>query len=245
VGAGDEFIASGEARRLHQKLSKPVVIVDRYGQPRAHPLWAGVPYIVSQHSRNAVIIRNCPGFRPYIEGKAKERWVWRKFVPTPAELVFTPEELAWAKRGRDAIVLEPSLKTNASPNKRWGKWTQLVEALRGHRLVQFPGDKILPGVEVIETPSIRHAAAVMSGAQGAVLHEGGLHHAAAAVGLRAVVLFGGYISPQQTGYKLHANLFTGGYACGMRRSCAHCLAAMDKITVNDVVRALDDRPPSP
>ena len=55
----------------------------------------------------------------------------------------------------------------------------------------------------------------------------------------AVVLFGGYISPDVTGYDRHANLFTGGEACGRRTVCDHCRDAMNRITPDLVMRELD------
>ena len=63
----------------------------------------------------------------------------------------------------------------------------------------------------------------------AILPEGGLHHAAAALGVPSIVLFGGFISPRQTGYPHQVNVFTGGTPCGWRVRCGHCAAAMKKI----------------
>ena len=58
---------------------------------------------------------------------------------------------------------------------------------------------------------------------------------AATVGSKGVVIFGGFISPEITGYDFHTNLFTGGEACGSRYSCKHCKAAMEAIEVDEVV----------
>jgi hypothetical protein len=44
--------------------------------------------------------------------------------------------------------------------------------------------------------------------------EGGMHHAAAAVGVPAVVLFGGFIPPEIMGYKGQISLTGGATACG-------------------------------
>lgn len=62
-----------------------------------------------------------------------------------------------------------------------------------------------------------------------VTTEGGLHHAAAIFGIPAVVIYGGYISPRQTGYDGQVALFEGGEPCGWRKPCPHCAAAMGKI----------------
>ena len=100
------------------------------------------------------------------------------------------------------------------------------------------GVQTVEGIDVIRTSDFRMACAVMAHARAAVLPEGGLHHAAAAVGTSAVVIYGGYISPEQTGYTLHHNLFTGGVPCGMRQPCSHCIEAMSKITPELVMRNL-------
>lgn len=65
--------------------------------------------------------------------------------------------------------------------------------------------------------------------------EGGMHHGSAAVGIPAVVLFGGFIHPRTTGYESHANIFTGGRACGSIKPCAHCRQAMLAISVERVL----------
>ena len=58
---------------------------------------------------------------------------------------------------------------------------------------------------------------------------------AATVKAKGVVIFGGFIPPEITGYDFHTNLFTGGEACGSRYSCKHCKAAMEAIGVDEVV----------
>jgi hypothetical protein len=65
-----------------------------------------------------------------------------------------------------------------------------------------------------------------------------LHHAAAALGVPAVVIFGGFISPAVTGYAAHANIFTGDdLGCGNINPCPHCRAAMERISVDQVYGA--------
>lgn len=237
MGAGDWLMAAGEARRIHEQTRRFVVILDRYGRPVRDAIWKGTPYITDSLHVGAVPLLNCGGHRPYIAGKTPERWIWKEYEPYPARLYLTPDEQSWAKLGDGAIVLNASLKAQASVNKRWplDRWQVVADALRGHRLIQFPGDVRIPGVQVVETPTLRHAAAVVGAAQLVITHEGGLHHVAAAMKRQAVVLFGGYISPKQTGYKTHANLFTGGEPCGMRVRCAHCERAMAAITPEMVI----------
>lgn len=176
------------------------------------------------------------GLRPYCAAKSEQRWAWRSYKAPVGELYFQADELAFAAAYTPDVVIEPNLKAMASPNKDWGlaRWVKLIGLMRGNGLrpVQLgrPGTRRLEGADLIETRNFRHACAVLARARAAVLTEGGLHHGAAAVGVRAVVIYGGYISPSQTGYDLHANLFTGGSPCGMRVPCMHCVEAMRKIT---------------
>ena len=69
------------------------------------------------------------------------------------------------------------------------------------------GIRVLEGVRPIETADFRAACAALAGARAAVLPEGGLHHAAAALDIPAVVIFGAMTSPANTGYASHVNLF--------------------------------------
>ena len=67
-----------------------------------------------------------------------------------------------------------------------------------------------------------------------------LMHAAAALKVPAVVIYGGFISPKVTGYPLHRNLFTGGTPCGMRTNCKHCRDAMAAILPTTVYDELKE-----
>lgn len=233
-------MAAGEARRIHAETGKPVCIVDRFGRPIRQEVWKGTPYIADYPGNGAYKLKNCGGHRPYIKGKTERQWFWNEYKPIPARLFLTTEERQWERQGTGKVILGPSIKRGASPNKAWPheRWIGLAERLRHLDLGQFPGDFLIPGVPVIQTPSIRCAGAVLRGARAAVVHEGGLHHMAAAMSRPAVVIYGGFISPAQTGYDMHANLFTGGEPCGMRVPCDHCRQAMDAITIDMVAEAL-------
>lgn len=63
-------------------------------------------------------------------------------------------------------------------------------------------------------------------------------HAAAAVGVPSVVIVGGFVSPDNTGYAMHTNLFVGPEPCGSARPCEHWRAAMKQIGVEHAIGAL-------
>lgn len=243
MGWGDELMAAGQARELYERTGRPVQIVGMDRRPRWCELWMGIPYIVAGDQRRPHDqIVNGPNARPYILGKYPDKWAWKPFKPTPAQVSLQLSERKLALMVDGAVVIEPTVKDRASPNKAWvpGRWLELVQSMPGVRFVQLgpPGAPMLPGVRQVVTHSFREAMGALSGAAAYVGPEGGLHHAAAAVNVPAVVLFGGFIAPSNTGYEGHRNLFTGGYACGMRWPCRHCQKAMSDITVAMVAENL-------
>lgn len=224
----------GEAKRLHARTKLPVLIVDAHRRPIVSDLFDGVPYLLRQRPRVPYSqLINGPGVRPYIAGKSPSHWRWRAYQPTPADVVLTDRERAFAEPFRGQIMVEPNVKAIGHRNKDWGwaNWQRLAAGMPEPPVQCFrPGDQLLHRGLLVETLTFRQTVAVLAVCRAYVGPEGGLHHAAAAVGTPAVVLFGGFISPQQTGYAAHKNLFTGGKPCGMRRDCEHCRVAMNAIT---------------
>lgn len=242
MGWGDEIIATGQAREMQEKdRSQKVMVLDRHGAAREHEAWENNPRIATRRDMASAFhrLKNAPGHRPYIAQKDFHRWTWRAYRCPVGEIYLSDREKEFAAEFDVGVVIEPWLKDRASPNKDWGRdnWLKLSSLLisRGIKLSQMgPRDtRVLPGVQHIETPTMRHACAVLARAQAAVLPEGGLHHAAAALGIKSIVIFGGFIAPSVTGYAAQRNLYVESAAhpngCGMRIACAHCAAAMKSI----------------
>lgn len=210
---------------------------------------------------------SAPGNRPYIDYDAMVaaleargqtifkrkklvhtlgHYIWKAdYRPAPAPIRLTPEEVALSRRmaGEPFVAIEPYIKADAPPSKQWPveNFAAVVAKLRrlGVKVVQIgaPGSILLPGAVLAPTQSYRDALAVLKAARVYVGPEGGLHHGSAAMGTRAVVVFGGFISPQVTGYDSHVNL-TGGAQdpCGTRLDmCPHCIEAFSRISVDEVV----------
>lgn len=242
MGWGDEIMAAGQARELYERHQQRVLILDRHNRPRFHSAWENNPHIAptTQVIRDSNVIVNGPGIRPYIRDKTVQQWFWRNWRNPPGQLFLSNGEKQFARQYYPTVIVEPTIKQGASPNKNWGweRWQKLVDLLHSANIaaVQLgpPGIRRLDNVQHIVTPNLRLAAAVVQKARLVITPEGGMHHTAAAVGTRAVVLYGGFISPEQTGYDLHHNLFTGGTPCGMRIPCDHCREAMDAITPAEV-----------
>lgn len=163
---------------------------------------------------------------------------------TPAPLVLTEAEQAvhaqW--QSRRFLLIEPHSKAQASPGKRWPfeRYVEVVRQLAPEiEILQLgaPDSPLIDGLSRVPTNSFREVLPYLKAAQLYIGPEGGLHHAAAAMGTRAVVLFGGYTPPQVTGYDFHVCL-TGNSreACGVQRGeCPHCRAAMAAISADEVV----------
>jgi Glycosyltransferase family 9 (heptosyltransferase) len=256
MGLGDEILASGHAQHVFDKdPSKRVAICDKQGRPRWHELWEGNPIIAKpeQVAAGEPVHRliNGSNCRPYIKSLSVDAGLqctdW-KAADHVGRLYLTKAELAaghdLAKRLGPYIVIEPGLKLKASRNKLWGaeRYQAVVDALPELRFAQMThaGSTLLRGVSGMAMATFRQACGVLASASAYVGAEGGLHHAAAALGIPAVVIFGGFISPNVTGYPWHMNLADDGPGspCGKWKPCEHCRMAMEGITVNRVVMAI-------
>jgi hypothetical protein len=241
-------MAAGDARRAREAAGRngqPVGIVDRFNRRRWHELWAYCPDVAPPHVAGPTV-KNAGKCRPYQDfGRSTpDRWAWVPYQPYPARIVLPADHRARYATSAGAVLIEPNVKPQRHQNKDWGfsRWQELVGLLPALPWLQIgpPNARRLAGVRFMETPDFVAALAVMSHVRAAVLPEGGLHHAAAAFGVPAVVIFGGFVAPENTGYAMHRNLFTGGTACGSRVDCAHCRQAMAAITPSDVARHLED-----
>lgn len=249
MGFGDEIMATGMARGAKAR-GKRIAFGD--GRKIIFSPWSE---IIFRNNPNIAFpgdegcgdiewINHHKGNRLYNSvSHDKRRWIWNmRFRPTPGEMFFDEEELSFP-RGSGFVVIEPNVpwhKTIAR-NKDWGfrRYQGVADGLRelGFNVVQFGfGRSRLTGVGVIDAPDFRKALAVLSRASLYIGPEGGLHHGAAAVGIPAVVLFGGWIPPQVTGYDTHTNLAIGK-ACGRLVECQHCKDAMRAIGIDTVLRA--------
>lgn len=246
MGLGDELMAIGQALECGAGPTRPAVILDRHGRPRTHALFDAVPWLVTDPAAPVAII-NGPSARPYVDydRTTKERWAYTEWRCSPGVM----PGIRWRPPGRRRIYLEPLIKVKASPNKQWGaeRWVALAADLENEcQLVQGgPARRsVLPGAEFVITESFAHAVEVMARCDLAILPEGGMHHAAAAIGMPAIVLFGGMTRPINTGYSAHINLAVDDPAAlGWRIPHPACDAAWRRITPADVAatarRALD------
>ncbi len=245
MGIGDELMMAGEALRQAAGTARRYRMLDKHGSPRWHFVWDGNPNIArpgQPFDGEVGYVNRC---RPYMVGATQERYTFREYAPEPALIQLSAAALSFAKKTEGAIVFNATIKERASPNKQWPLqyWQQLVSLGREFRWVQI-GDRCpaISGAENIYTPVFWDACGALAGADALVLHEGALHHAAAALRRPAVVIRGGFISPKVTGYAGQVDLYVDDpqrpLGCGMRVPCPHCAAAMASIKPEAVLASL-------
>jgi hypothetical protein len=258
VGLGDQLLATGMARGAKAR-GKRIAFGDGdriLWDKNSEAIFRDNPNIARPGSERDKDIEWVPyykGHRIYNrQDPIKQRWIWNAdFRPIPGELFFNGAERRNRTRyGKGFILIEPNVEAwkAVAPNKDWGwdNYQAVADWLRGegYRVGQFRYDKspvALDGVEQFKSRDFRDAIGVLSQAALYIGPEGGLHHGAAATGVGAVVLFGGFIPPSVTGYEGHANLTGGAEACGNYTRCQHCIDAMRAITVDDVLDAVTER----
>lgn len=250
MGLGDDIMATGMAAGAAAR-GKRIAFGDRnkiiWG-PHSAEIFRGNPNIAKpgmEYAEGIEWINYYKGNRLYNRA-GQGKWIWNlEFRPTPGEIYFDDREKQIQGTIEDGFILiEPNVPWNKSvaSNKDWGlaKYQAVADKLfaNGYPVVQFShGRDRLKGVKVIDAASFRLALAVLSRVSFAILPEGGLHHGAAALKVPAVVIFGGFIPPQVTGYPMHKNLTGGSEACGSWHPCPHCRQAMDAIKVDHVLEA--------
>jgi hypothetical protein len=253
VGFGDDLMASGLARGFHALGTRAAFGDGKriiWG-PWSEEIFRGNPNVArpgSEGSPDLFWIRHHKGNRLYNKlDRDRGRWVWNyAFRARPGEIFFAIDEQVRATAtGYDFVFVEPNVPWHKSvaPNKDWGlrNYQAVVDLLvrDGWDVVQTQhGRERLQRVRTVKTPTFRDALACMSRACIALVPEGGLSHGAAAVGIPAVVLFGGFIPPAVTGYPHHINLTGGAESCGSLNRCQHCRDAMNRISVEEVYQAV-------
>lgn len=237
MGYGDILMAMGEAKVLHAQTGKTIIL-----EPKFKFLYANNHYI--KNTGPGLKLYNVTGNRPYIDyfKTSKHRTAFKKYRPIPAEIIFTPQDLLdieeYKKLG-DFIFIEPHTKIALHKNNRdWGfkRFKQVTEM--DYQFIQPQYSGKLLAVTQIETPTFWEAIKLLSVAKTALFSEGGMMHAAAALSIPSVVIFGGLISPEITGYDQNTNIYAGGEPCGSRFACNHCRKAMGDITPEKVIREL-------
>jgi hypothetical protein len=227
-------MALGQAQWLARanRSDGPVAILDKLGQPRWCNLWGPSTTVARPGQAFRHSITHGPDCRPYLDYSrtTPTRWAFRAdHRPIAADLPWVSADA----RAQGAIVIDPTIKPSASPNKRWHGWQGLVDALPYLPWAQIgrAGTQYLNGVRPLRCDTFDEVLAVIRAAKLVVCHEGALHHAAAACGTLAVVLCGSYIPQRVTTYPSQVVIAVDDpEAVGWRVPNQRCEAAWQTIT---------------
>jgi hypothetical protein len=205
-------------------------------------VFANNPRMASNSDTDVVWVKNYQGHRPYLKGTKNGRLLFNDdYKPRVGEVYFSQlEKKNIDKIDKDYIVVEPNVKRvyAHTVNKAWHGWDELLK----HDLpwLQLGDVTVKRYTKWKETTNFREALQVLSKAKLFVGTDGGLHHAAAALGIPSVVIWTGFTSPRHLGYDTHRNIHDGSEPCGTYDSvCQHCLLKSKAITVEQVLDAVN------
>lgn len=151
----------------------------------------------------------------------------------------TDAEKEFAAPYAGKVLIEPNTKVHLG-NKSWipERWQQVVTAIDVEFVQALSGPTVLSGVLKAKNLTFRQAAAILQVSRAYVGTDGAFHHAAAAFGIPAVVLYSEFCAPQFVGYASQRNIRHAGPACGNRTPCKGCKESMAAISVDEVVENL-------
>lgn len=251
MGYGDGLMGTGLARGARAR-GKRIAFGDGRSirwDKHAREIFRGNPNIAEpgdELANDLEWIHFYKGHRLYNEVR-NGRWAWnRSFKAIPGEVFLTAAEEAWAETlGSGFVFMEPNVEDfkNWAPNKRWPyeRFDDVALRLRreGFDVVQLEhgGAHRISHARLVSSIDFRHGLAALKRSALYIGPEGGMHHGAAAVGVPGVVIFGGFVPPEVTGYSTHINLTGGAQACGSLTACRHCREAMKAISADSVFDA--------
>jgi hypothetical protein len=242
MGLGDWLMASGDAKEANERTGKKVKLGDGVRMSWDGQVFANNPRMASNSDTNVVWVKNYQGHRPYLKGTKNGRMLFNDdYKPRVGEIYFSQSEKKNIdKIDKDYIIVEPNVKRvyAHTVNKAWHGWEELFK----HDLpwLQLGDVSVKRYTNWKETATFRDALQILSKAKLFVGTDGGLHHAAAALGIPSVVIWTGFTSPRHLGYDTHRNIHDGSEPCGTYNSvCRHCLLKSQAITVEQVLDAVN------
>jgi hypothetical protein len=242
MGLGDWIMASGDAKEANERTKKKVKLGDGVRMFGDNQIFINNPRMASNSDTNVVWVKNYQGHRPYLKGTKNGRLLFNDdYKPIVGEIYFSSEEQEVIDKIRgNYIIVEPNVKKvyAHTVNKAWHGWEELFK----HDLpwIQLGNYTTEKKTTWLETPNFRDALGILSKAKLFIGTDGGLHHAAAALGIPSVVIWTGFTSPRHLGYDTHRNIHDGSEPCGTYDSvCQHCLLKSKAITVEQVLDAVN------
>lgn len=233
-------------------------IVDQRRHTRWHAIWDGNPILIRPEEYGSIPIDqsidllSAPNARPYIvyPFTAESGWTFNtafRCRDHVAKIYLTYAEITTGLALRDDlgsfILIDVWSK---HPNLRWPieAWQALVDHRRDLTFVQQIYNSVpwLTGSNVVHvaTPSFRAACGVLAAAAVYVRGESGMNHAAAALSIPNVAIWGGCMNYDvMGGYPQQIAIGVSPPYCGSYMPCGHCAAIMAGIPMLDVSSAID------
>lgn len=253
MGYGDSVMATAYARRAKQEHpDKDIYLGNGRVVEWDAAIFEGNPNLTHpDHLREslakdrAYFVPHYTGCRPYIRHVLADRVIWNEdHRVEPGDVFLSDAEIANGREkfGAGYILIEPHTKGTFGGNKswHWDGWVAVAEELSASFDLLQNGvpKKSLPFGRHITASGPRRALQAVANASLVITTDGFLHHAAAALGVPAVVLWGARMNPRILGYESHENLYTGdGSSCGALSPCGHCREGMKRITPDMVIEA--------
>lgn len=130
------------------------------------------------------------------------------------------------------VCIEPQSNDEYCVNKKYPteKWQKIVDDLvsRGITVVQVGRNNsdhnLINVINLCGKTSFREAALVIKSSRLFLSTDGGLMHAANAVGTKSIIVYTGFVHPRLTGYPSNENIWIGKNhgPCGMKTFCKRC-----------------------
>ena len=254
MGYGDDVIATGLAKGAAARGRRIAFGSEgriKWG-PFSREIFRGNPNIAhpGEETRSDIEwIRFHPGHRIYASYNGVTNLVWNyEFKVKTGEIYFERDP---GPRKDHLITIEPNVFIGDRPgkeyssNKQWPveRYQKVADHLTriGFKVVQpwYRKSRVrLDNIKTVDTPTYTDAVALIKKARLHIGPEGGLQQGAAAVGTRAVILFGGFSPPQVMGHDMHINLTGDDDPCGSLKACSHCAETMRRISVDEVISAV-------
>ena len=242
MGLGDWVMASAQVKEANERTGKKVMLGDGKRYFFEKEIFANNPRMAVP-GEECTWVPNYGGSRPYITGSLNKHFIFNdNWRPSPGELFFSDAELEWSDRyspDNPYIVIEPNVKNRFTHgvNKAWPYWEDISRA--NLPFLQL-GDGTGKLFESSKTNTFREALLLLRNAALFVGTDGGLHHAAAALNIPAVVIWTGFSSPKHLGYDTHTNVHKGGKPCGNYGGvCSHCAEIAKSISPDEVLAAIN------
>ncbi len=173
------------------------------------------------------------------------------------EMYFSPDEEEAVDRLQESlklstafVVVEPHSKSQWFGDLRewpFERWERVVKWLRdqNYPVVQIGegGNSVLEGaIDITGRTSFREAVLLMQRARLFLGQEGGLMHAANAVDVPSVIVWGGLTLPEFAGYRKHRVLCTHVECapCGLRGNCPYDKKCLTSVEPGDVISAVSE-----